>query len=50
MVREPLRQSKADLSRAKDTFDDYGISCEKDDDDGNEEKKYQSVMYRLDCD
>ena len=50
VVREPLRQSKADLSRAKDTFDDYGISCEKDDDDGNEEKKYQSVIYRLDRD
>lgn len=42
--------SKVGRQSDKDYFDDYGNSCEKEDDDGDEKEKYQSVMYRTDRD
>lgn len=38
--------SKVGRQSDKEYFDDYGNSCEKEDDDGDEKEKYQSVMYR----
>ena len=42
--------SKVGRQSVKDYFDDYGNSCVKEDDDGDEKEKYQSVMYRTDRD